>query len=238
MSKKIVEVKCLKHKYPDQTEVSACGLNFVINEGEKVALVGSNGSGKTTLILHLLGILEATEGSVSVFGINPHKNFSKISPKVGVVMQSVDDQLVGPTVYEDVGFSLSNYDYPKDKRKERIDKVITRLGIEKLKDKVIHYLSGGEKKKTALAGALALKPKLLILDEAFNEIDPDGLQKATELIDEYCKKEKMAIVMAVSNKEDIKYFDKIYLLEDGKITFSGSREEFEKLDIDNQFCIH
>lgn len=235
---KIIELKCLKHKYPDETEVSACGLDFVVEKGEKIALVGGNGSGKTTLILHLLGMLEPAEGSVSVLGVNPYREFSKISKSVGVVIQSAEDQLVGPTVADDIKFSLFNYDYDKKEIEERTDEVIKRLALEEIKDKIIHYLSGGQKKKTALAGALVLRPDLLILDEAFNQIDPDGLKRVTNLIDEYCQKYNMSVVMAVSNKEDIKYFDKVFLLEDGEITFGGSRKEFENLDIDNQFCFH
>ena len=235
---KIIELKCLKHKYPDKTEVSACGLDFVVEKGEKVGLVGGNGSGKTTLILHLLGMLEPAEGSVSVLEVDPYKDFSKIGKLVGVVMQSVEEQLVGPTVLEDIKFSLLNYGYDKEEIEKRTTEVIERLDIEEIKNKIIHYLSGGQKKKTALAGALVLKPDLLILDEAFNQIDPDGLKRVIDLINDYCQKYEMSVVMAVSNKEDIKYFDKIYLLEDGEITFGGSRKEFENLDIDNQFCFH
>ncbi len=235
---KIIELKCLKHKYPDKTEVSACGLDFVVEKGEKVGLVGGNGSGKTTLILHLLGMLEPAEGSVSVLGVNPYKDFTKIGKSVGVVMQSVEEQLVGPTVLDDIKFSLLNYGYDKEEVEKRTTEVIERLDIEEIKNKIIHYLSGGQKKKTALAGALVLRPNLLILDEAFNQIDPDGLKRVTDLIDNYCQKYDMSVVMAVSNKEDIKYFDKVYLLENGEITFGGTRGEFQNLDIDNQFCFH
>ena len=234
---KIVELKCLKHKYPDRTEVSACGLDFVVEEGEKVGLVGGNGSGKTTLIMHLVGMLSPTEGKVSVLGVDPYENFSEIGDSVGVVVQQVEDQLVGPTVEEDIKFSLVNYGFDQKEIEKRTKEVMSRLGIEDLKGKVIHYLSGGQKKKVALAGALVLKPKLLVLDEAFNQIDPDGLSKVIGLIDDYCQNEDMAVVMAVSNKEDIKHFNTIYLLEDGKITFKGTEEELEERG-GSQFCSH
>ncbi len=237
MSDILVQVKCLKHVYPDKTRVSACGLYFVVEKGEKVALVGGNGSGKTTLIMHLIGLLSPAEGNVDILGVDPHKDFSKIGKSVGVVIQQVEDQLVGPTVEEDIKFSLVNYGFDKEEIKRRCEEVMTRLGIEDLRDKVIHYLSGGEKKKTALAGALVLKPKILILDEAFNEIDPKGLKKVITLINDYRKENNMAVIMAVSNKEDIEYFNKIYLLEEGKISFKGSRTEFKERK-DNQFCSH
>ena len=234
---KIVELKCLKHKYPDQTEVSACGLDFLIEEGEKVGLVGGNGSGKTTLIMHLVGMLKPSEGSVSVLGVDPYKDFSKIGKSVGVVVQQVEDQLVGPTVEEDIKFSLVNYGFSQQEIEKRTEEVMSRLDIEDLKGKVIHYLSGGQKKKVALAGALVLKPKLLVLDEAFNQIDPEGLKKVISLIDDYCDKYGMSVVMAVSNKEDIKHFNTIYLLEKGKIVFKGTEEELEERG-GSQFCSH
>lgn len=234
---KIVELKCLKHKYPDQTEVSACGLDFVVEEGEKVGLVGGNGSGKTTLIMHLVGMLRPSEGSVSVLGVDPYEDFSKVGKSVGVVVQQVEDQLVGPTVEEDIKFSLVNYGFDKEEIEKRTKEVMRRLNIENLEGKVIHYLSGGQKKKVALAGALALKPKLLVLDEAFNQIDPEGLKKVTSLIDDYCKNYGMSVIMAVSNKEDIKHFNTIYLLEDGKIVFKGTEEELEERG-GSQFCSH
>jgi len=229
---------CVKHKYPDKTEVSACGLDFVVRRGEKVALVGANGSGKTTLILHLLGVLEPTEGKVSLLGVNPAEKFSEVGSGVGAVMQNVEDQLVGPTVIDDIKFSLLNYGWERKKAEGRAMQVMESLGIENLKDKVIHFLSGGEKKKLALAGALALEPRILILDEAFSQMDPEGIEKVNRLIDEYVKEKEMAVVMAVSNREDLKYFEKIYLLEDGEIVYSGSQKEFEKEDLDNQFCRH
>ncbi len=234
---KIVELKCLKHRYPDRTEVSACGLDFVVERGEKIGLVGGNGSGKTTLIMHIVGMLKPSEGSVSVLGVDPYEDFSEIGKSVGVVVQQVEDQLVGPTVEEDIKFSLFNYGFGKEEMEKRTKEVMVRLDIEELKDKVIHYLSGGQKKKVALAGALVLKPKLLVLDEAFNQIDPEGLEKVISLMDDYCKNYGMSVVMAVSNKEDIKHFNTIYLLEDGKIVFKGTEKELEKRG-GSQFCSH
>ncbi len=238
MKKELAKLHCVKHKYPDETEVSACGLEFVVREGEKVALVGGNGSGKTTLILHLLGILNPTEGEVSLLGVDPAKDFSKVGKSVGAVMQRVDDQLVGPTAIDDVKFSLLNYGMSEKEAEKRAEETMRSLGVYEIKDKVIHYLSGGQKKRVAIAGALALHPKILILDEAFNQIDPEGLKKVVETIERLCRDKKMAVVMAVSNREDLEYFEKIFLLKEGKIKFAGSKEEFLSSGIDDQFCSH
>ncbi len=236
MTKNIIEVKCLKHKYPDNTEVSACGLDFLVKKGEKVALVGLNGSGKTTLILHILGVLKPTEGTILVLKEDPHKDFDKISHKIGVVFQSVEDQLIGPTVLDDVLFSALNYNFEKKEAIKKGEEVMEDLGINHLKDKVIHYLSGGEKKRVALAGALIINPEILVLDEAFNQIDPKGLKRAVSLIDKHSKR-GMATVMAVSNEEDLEYFEKVFFLEKGKIVFGGSKDDFIK-NHKARFCSH
>jgi len=92
----IAQVKCLRHVYPDQTEVDLCGLDFAVRARQRIAILGANGSGKSTLIFHLLGLLAPVDGEVAVFGINPSKQFKDIRDRVGVVLQNVDDQIIGP----------------------------------------------------------------------------------------------------------------------------------------------
>jgi len=182
---RLVEVECITHVYPDMTKVQICGLEFIVNQGERVGILGSNGCGKTTLLKHLLGILIPKEGSVRVFGMDPVREYSKIRERIGVVMQDVDEQILGPTVYDDVLFAPLNYGIPKDRAEAMAKVVIERLNIENLQGKIVHYLSGGEKKKVALAGALVLEPALLILDEPFTGLDPmsrrDLIQTLNEL---------------------------------------------------------
>lgn len=99
---RIVEIDCITHVYPDMTKVQICGLEFVVNHGERVGILGANGCGKTTLIKHLLGILMPREGTVKVFGMDPAREYARIRERVGVVMQDVDEQILGPTVYDDI----------------------------------------------------------------------------------------------------------------------------------------
>jgi cobalt/nickel transport system ATP-binding protein len=155
-NERIVEVDCITHVYPDMTKVQICGLDFIVNRGERVSILGSNGCGKTTLLKHLLGVLVPKDGRVKVFGIDPGKEFSKIREKVGVVMQDVDEQILGPTVYDDILFAPLNYGIDKIKADAMAKGVIERLNLESIQKKIVNYLSGGEKKKVALAGALVM----------------------------------------------------------------------------------
>src|SRR4030043_751702 len=133
----IVVVDCITHVYPDMTKVQICGLDFIVNQGERVGILGANGCGKTTLLKHLVGVLVPKDGSVKVFGIDPGKEFSKIREKVGVVMQDVDEQILGPTVYDDILFAPLNYGTEKTKAERLARDVIEKLGIESIQGEMV-----------------------------------------------------------------------------------------------------
>ncbi|MDI6826721.1 MAG: energy-coupling factor ABC transporter ATP-binding protein [Candidatus Aenigmarchaeota archaeon] len=239
MKEEIVKVDCLKHVYPDKTEVSVCGLSFVVHRGEKVVLIGPNGSGKTTLLHHIIGLLKATEGEIKVFGLNPCKNFKKVVRRIGVVFQNVDEQLIGPTVWDDIAFSPMNYGLSKKEVKKRVEKIIKELKIEYLKNKIPRYLSGGEKKKVAIAGALVIEPELLVLDEALSELDPESKRIMIRKFNELNKKNKITIVLATNEIDMVKKFaDTVYVLEAGEIKYRGSPKEFFKKKIKYEICRH
>jgi len=239
MTKEIIKVGCIKHKYPDETEVSICGLIFTVHRAEKVVLIGTNGSGKTTLLLHLVGLLKPSKGKVDVLGVNPAYEFSKIGKRVGIVVQNAEDQLIGPTVFDDIAFSLINYGFNKKEIGKRVNEIIKELKIEHLKDKLIHYLSGGEKKKVALAGALVLKPEILILDEALAELDPESANLILKILNDFSQKFNTAVVMATNDLNLVQNFaDIVYLLEEGKITFRGTFEELIKSKKKYGVCFH
>jgi cobalt/nickel transport system ATP-binding protein len=171
-SDEVVRVSCVRHTYEDGAAVALCGLDFVATRGSRVAVLGPNGSGKTTMLFHILGILRPQEGEVTVFGVQPARDWDAIRRRVGVVLQNVDEQLLAPTVAEDVGFSPRQYGLPEAEVAERADRSMGLLGIRHLADRVPHNLSGGEKRKVAMAGALAMEPDLLVLDEPFEGLDP------------------------------------------------------------------
>ncbi len=168
----VAHVSCVKHTYSDATVVSLCGLGLAVARGERAVVLGPNGSGKSTLLFHLLGLLRPDEGAVRLFGKDPAREWTQISRRVGVVLQNVDEQILAPTVFDDIAFSPRNYGYPESQVQTMVEQVMAWLGITHLRDKVPHYLSGGEKRKVALAGALVLQPELLIMDEPFEGLDP------------------------------------------------------------------
>ena len=211
----IVTVSCLKHIYPDTTEIHICGLDFVVDRGERVVVLGGNGSGKTTLLFHILGLLKPDEGSVSVFGVNPSTNYDDIRERVGVLLQNVEEQILSPTVEEDISFSPRNYGYSKEETAKMVEAVMAELQISHLRDKISHYLSGGEKRKVALAGALVMRPQLLILDEPFEGLDTRSRAELVEILNRR-NRDGMSIIMSTHDLNLVGSFaDRVYVLAKG-----------------------
>lgn len=229
---KIIEISCLEHIYPDKTSVELCGLEFSVEKGEKVAILGPNGGGKTTLIKHIIGLLSSKKGNVKVFGFDPSKDFNKIRYKIGIVFQNAEEQLLGPTVIEDVMFSPLNYGYNKQIAREMSESILDRLNIYHLKDKIIHYLSGGEKRKVALAGALVMNPELLILDEPFVALDLKAQKELIKLINSISEERRMSVVVSTHDVSLVcEFADMMYLISSkNKISKKGKPSEIFKLD--------
>jgi cobalt/nickel transport system ATP-binding protein len=171
MSDIIVDISCIEHTYPDNVRVDLCGLSFKVERGQRVVVLGPNGAGKSTLLRHILGILRPTKGQVTVFGEDPARDYAKIRGKIGAVMQNVDEQMIGPTVFDDVAFAPLNFGFSREETRERVERTLDALGISHLRDRLPHYLSGGERKKVALAGALVFDPELLVFDEPLEGVD-------------------------------------------------------------------
>ena len=154
-------------------------------------------------------------------------------------MQNADDQLIGPTVYDDIAFSLNNYGFSKEDVLARTEEIIKKMQINDLRGKIIHYLSGGEKKRVALAGALVLRPKLLVLDEALAQIDPKNTEIVLEILEEYNQKYGTAILIATNDMHIVEKFAAIiYVITRKGIIFRGSFEELKKSELDFAVCQH
>ncbi|HEY3373673.1 MAG TPA: ATP-binding cassette domain-containing protein [Candidatus Aquicultor sp.] len=229
----VAKVSCIRHIYPDQTEVKICGLEFIVREGERVAILGPNGSGKTTLLNHLMGLLKPVEGTVSVFGVDPNTHFDEIRQKIGVVFQNVDAQLIAPTVWDDIEFSPLNYGYPPEKINALANEIVELIGISNLTKKITHYLSGGEKRKVALAGAMITHPKLLILDEPFEGLDPRSKTDMIGLLNTFNRDYGTTLILTTHDVNVVQHIaDHVYVMAHGNVLLSGSPDEiFSKVDL-------
>lgn len=224
--KNLVNVHCIKHVYPDKTEVAVCGLDFTVGESERVVILGPNGAGKTTLLSHIMGLLTPIEGSVEVMGLKPDKHFNSIRKNIGVMFQNVDEQIIGPTVFDDIAFALRNDRLPKKQVDEAVNHIAKNIGIEEMLAKIPHYLSGGQKKKVALAGALVMKPKLLILDEPFEGLDPVSKNEMINYLNRLSREEGIALIVATHDINVVPQIaDTLYVLSGGKIIARGNPSE-------------
>lgn len=221
-----VETEGLSHIYLDKTRVSFGGQEFRIKSGEKAVILGPNGCGKTTLLLHIIGILKAQKGKIRVLGRNPKTDFNNLRKEIGVVLQRVEEQIIGPTVWDDVAFSPLNYGFPSKEVELMVENTLRAVGIEHLKKKIPHYLSGGEKKKVALAGALVMKPKLLIMDEPFDNLDPKSKEEIIHLLLKFNKEYGTTLIVTCHDINLVPAIaDVIYVLSNGEFIAKGTPEE-------------
>jgi cobalt/nickel transport system ATP-binding protein len=230
----VVRVSCVKHSYEDGTHVDLCGLEFTADRGSRVAILGPNGAGKTTMLFHILGLLAPQEGSVEVFGVDPSSRWADIRRRIGVVLQNVDEQIISPTVYDDVAFSPRQYGLPEAEVRALAESALALLDIEHLASRVPHNLSGGEKRKVALAGALVMRPELLVLDEPFEGLDPISREALIALLRSLAEDQGLTIVMSTHDIDTVPEFaDYAYVLQHGgRIVLKGTPAEvFARVDL-------
>lgn len=185
MSHHIVEVKDLRHVYPDGTEALR-GVSFRITHGESVAIIGANGAGKSTLLLHLNGYLATSQGAIRIGDFPLTKaTLPEIRRTVGMVFQDPDDQLFMPTVFDDVAFGPLNLGLAGEEVEERVREALSRVGAEHLRDKPPYRLSGGEKKRVAIATVLAMSPDILVMDEPTSGLDPFARRQLMALLKDF-----------------------------------------------------
>jgi len=230
----VVRVSCVKHSYEDGTHVDLCGLEFTVDRGSRVAILGPNGAGKTTMLFHILGLLAPQEGTVEVFGVDPSSRWADIRRRIGVVLQNVDEQIISPTVYDDVAFSPRQYGLAEAEVRALAESALELLGIGHLATRVPHNLSGGEKRKVALAGALVMRPDLLVLDEPFEGLDPTSREALIALLRTLAEDRDVTIVMSTHDIDTVPEFaDYAYVLQQGgRIVLKGTPAEvFARVDL-------
>jgi cobalt/nickel transport system ATP-binding protein len=183
MSAPVIEVAGLSYAYPSGVRALE-GVNFAIAAGESVGLVGPNGAGKTTLFLCLAGVLPVAPGAVRIAGLDPANpaDRRRLPARLGVVFQNSDEQLFNTTVFDDVAFGPLNLGLTPDEVRRRVEEALDRVGLTGLEQRVPFHLSGGEKRRAALAGVLAMRPEVLLLDEPSIFLDPRGRRELLALL--------------------------------------------------------
>lgn len=217
----------LSFTYPDGTQALK-NINIEIEKGEKVAIIGPNGAGKSTLFSHFNGLTEPTSGCVKIEDkpISFEKDeLLKVRQKVGIVFQDPNDQLFAPTVKEDIAFGPMNLGLSYDEVEKRVEDALKMVGMENYEDNTPHHLSGGQQKRIAIAGIIAMKPELMILDEPTAGLDPDGVEKVLNIMNQL-NEEGMTLIISSHDIDMIsKYADKIFVLYNGEIIESGNKNK-------------
>jgi cobalt/nickel transport system ATP-binding protein len=223
---KAIETINLTYKYPDGTRALE-NVNFAVERSENVAILGPNGAGKSTLLHHLNGLLMPTSGKVYVLEKEVTKqNLDEIRQKVGLVFQDPDDQLFARTVSQDVAFGPTNLGLPKNEVEERVKWALDVTELNGLENKAPQNLSTGQKKRAAMAGVLAMKPEVMILDEPMANLDPRTASKILKLLLQLNQELGITLIIATHDVDLVPLFaTKICILNKGKIILEGTPEE-------------
>ncbi|WP_296862425.1 ATP-binding cassette domain-containing protein [uncultured Methanobrevibacter sp.] len=217
----------ISYAYDDGTKALK-NVNLEVNKGEIVSLLGKNGAGKSTLFLHFNGILKPENGRVLIDGEElkyDKKSLIEFRQKVGIVFQNPDDQLFAPTVEEDVAFGPLNLGLPMEEVQNRVEDALKKVGMEGFEKKAPHHLSGGQKKRVAIAGILAMKPELMVLDEPTSGLDPKGASDILKLL--YALNEEgMTIIISTHDVDLVPiYSSRVYVISAGEIIKNGTPKD-------------
>ena len=229
----LIELKNVSFSYDKKTDAIK-NLSLSIERGEKVAVIGHNGSGKSTLAKLFNALIKPDGGSVIVDGFSSDKkeDLFEIRKRVGVVFQNPENQLVASIVEDDVAFGPENLGIEREEIGKRIDFALKSVDMEDFRFRSPERLSGGQKQRIAIAGVLALKPEVLVLDEATSMLDPKGRKEILGIAEKLNREQGTTIINVTHYIEEIVGYKKIFLLKDGELVFCGTPEEtFKKVDL-------
>ena len=227
----LIEIQNVSYAYEDAAAKALNNVSLTINDGEFVAVVGHNGSGKSTLAKHLNALLLPTEGKVLVDGMDTADEADTLSirQRVGMVFQNPDNQLVTTIVEEDVAFGPENIGVPGNEIRTRVDRALAAVGMEKYAHSAPNMLSGGQKQRIAIAGMLAMQPKVLVLDEATAMLDPKGRRDIIDLVTKLHKENGITVVMITQYMEEVIGADRVAVMSGGELILEGTPKEDELL---------
>ncbi|MFC5680701.1 energy-coupling factor ABC transporter ATP-binding protein [Streptococcus downii] len=233
--KSIIEVKDLSFRYKeDQEYYDVNRVTFHVKRGEWLSIVGHNGSGKSTTIRLIDGLLEAESGEIWIDGqLLSSENVWDLRRQIGMVFQNPDNQFVGATVEDDVAFGLENQGLPREEMKKRVAESLELVGMLDFKKREPARLSGGQKQRVAIAGVVALRPAILILDEATSMLDPEGRRELIQTVQEIRKDHQMTVVSITHDLEEVAMSDRVLVMKKGQVESTSSpRELFSRDDLD------
>ena len=223
----IISFKQVHYTYPGDELESLCGVDLEIEEGEFVAVLGHNGSGKSTLAKHMNAILVPDEGKVVIDGIDSaeeDKTF-EIRRRVGMVFQNPDNQIVANVVEDDVAFAPENLGVPSEEIRARVDAALKQVGMYEYRTHAPHLLSGGQKQRVAIAGVIAMEPKIVVLDEPTAMLDPQGREEVLSTVTRLCRERGMTIVLITHHMDECIGADKLVIMSNGYIKAVGTPAE-------------
>ena len=233
--KSIIDVKNLSFRYKESQEYyDLKDITFHVKRGEWLSIVGHNGSGKSTTVRLIDGLLEAESGEILINGQQlTEENIWDLRRQIGMVFQNPDNQFVGATVEDDVAFGLENQGISRQEMKERVEAPLNLVGMSDFKKKEPARLSGGQKQRVAIAGVVAQRPAILILDEATSMLDPEGRIELIETVQGIRKDYDMTVISITHDLEEVAMSDRVLVMKKGIIESTSSpRELFSRNDLD------
>ena len=233
--KSIIDVKNLSFRYKESQEYyDVKDITFHVKRGEWLSIVGHNGSGKSTTVRLIDGLLEAESGEIVIDGQRlTEENVWNIRRQIGMVFQNPDNQFVGATVEDDVAFGLENQGLSRQEMKKRVEEALDLVGMLDFKKREPARLSGGQKQRVAIAGVVALRPAILILDEATSMLDPEGRRELIETVKGIRKDYDITVISITHDLEEVAMSDRVLVMKKGEIESTSSpRELFSRNDLD------
>ena len=242
--KSIIDVKNLSFRYKESQEYyDVKDITFHVKRGEWLSIVGHNGSGKSTTVRLIDGLLEAESGEIVIDGQRlTEENVWNIRRQIGMVFQNPDNQFVGATVEDDVAFGLENQGLSRQEMKKRVEEALDLVGMLDFKKREPARLSGGQKQRVAIAGVVALRPAILILDEATSMLDPEGRRELIETVKGIRKDYDMTVISITHDLEEVAMSDRVLVMKKGSIESTSSpralfsRNDLDQIGLDDPFA--
>lgn len=242
--KSIIDVKNLSFRYKEnQNYYDVKDITFHVKCGEWLSIVGHNGSGKSTTVRLIDGLLEAESGEIVIDGQRlTEENVWNIRRQIGMVFQNPDNQFVGATVEDDVAFGLENQGLSRQEMKKRVEEALALVGMLDFKKREPARLSGGQKQRVAIAGVVALRPAILILDEATSMLDPEGRRELIGTVKGIRKDYDMTVISITHDLEEVAMSDRVLVMKKGEIESTSSpgelfsRNDLDQIGLDDPFA--